>query len=134
MKIARFLRIFFGLAASTLLMVGLSEVLLRGQLTLMPRPVLAALTGVVIAFLLHGYLQARRRSELLDRQAVQMQAFAARLETSLASAAAANAQLNQSEIRYKGLVDAQGDAIFRRSADSRLTYGNVEGGRPESLG
>jgi len=124
MKIARFLRMFFGLAASILLMAGLGEVLLSGQLTLMPRPVLAALTSVVIAFLLHGYFLARRRSELLDQQAAQMQAVAARLETSLAAAAAANAQLNQSEIRYKGLVDAQGDAIFRRSADSRLTYGN----------
>jgi PAS domain S-box-containing protein len=79
---------------------------------------------VVIALVLHGYFLARRRSELLNRQAAQMQAVAGRLEASLASAAAANAQLNQSEIRYKGLVDAQGDAIFRRSPDSRLTYGN----------
>jgi len=124
MKIARFLRIFFGLVACAMLMAGLGEVLLRGEFTLMPRPVLAALIGVVIVFLLHGFLQARRRSELLDRQAAQLQAVAARLEASLASSAAANAQLNQSEIRYKGLVDAQGDAIFRRSADSRLTYGN----------
>ena len=124
MKIARFLRIFFGLAASALFVACLSDVLLDGQLTLLPRPAFAALTGIVIAFLLHAYLLTRRHSELLDRQAVQMQAVAARLETSLASAAAANAQLNQSEIRYKGLVDAQGDAIFRRSADSRLTYGN----------
>ena len=35
-----------------------------------------------------------------------------------------NARLNQSEARYKGLVDAQGDAIFRRDAASRLTYAN----------
>jgi PAS domain S-box-containing protein len=90
----------------------------------MPRPVFAALLGVSLVFLLHDYLLARRRSELLDRQAAQMKAVAARLEASLASAAAANAQLNQSETRYKGLVDAQGDAIFRRTADSRLTYGN----------
>ncbi|HVU20436.1 MAG TPA: response regulator [Rhizomicrobium sp.] len=124
MAVARFLRIFFGLAASALLMAGLGDVLLHGQLTLMPRPVLAALIGVVIVFILHGYLRARQRGELLDRQAVQLQGAAERLEQSLASAAAANAQLNQSEIRYKGLVDAQGDAIFRRSADSRLTYGN----------
>jgi PAS domain S-box-containing protein len=124
MKVARFLRIFFGFIASAMFMAGLGEVLLRGQLTFMPRPAFALLIGVVIAFLLHGYFRARRRSELLDRQAAQMQAVAARLEASLASSAAANAQLNQSEIRYKGLVDAQGDAIFRRSADSRLTYGN----------
>ncbi len=107
-----------------MLVAGLGEVVLTGQLDLMPRPIFACLVGVVIAFLLHDYLQARRRSELLNRQAAQLQAVAGRLEASLASAAAANAQLNQSEARYKGLVDAQGDAIFRRSADSRLTYGN----------
>ena len=107
-----------------MLMAGIGDVVLHGQLSLMPRPVFAALLGVSIVFLLHDYLLARRRSELLDRQAAQMKAVAGRLEGSLAAAAAANTQLNQSETRYKGLVDAQGDAIFRRSADSRLTYGN----------
>src|SRR5882762_3212578 len=107
--------------ASAMLLAGLCDVVLHGRLGLMPQAVFAALLGVVIAFLLHGYLTARRRSELLDRQAAQLKAVAGRLEASLAAAAAANAQLNQSETRYKGLVDAQGDAIFRRSADSRLT-------------
>ena len=114
----------FGLIASAMLVAGLGDVLLHGQLTLLPRSVLAALIVVVVSFVLHSYFQARRRGELLDRQAAQLQTVAARLENSLAAAAAANAQLNQSETRYKGLVDAQGDAIFRRSADSRLTYGN----------
>ena len=107
-----------------MLVAGIGDVVLNGTLSLLPRPVFAALLGVSLVFLLHDYLLARRRSELLDRQAAQMTAVAGRLEASLASAAAANAQLNQSETRYKGLVDAQGDAIFRRAADSRLTYGN----------
>ena len=54
----------------------------------------------------------------------QLKTVAGRLEASLKNAAAINARLNQSEARYKGLVDAQGDAIFRRDAASRLTYGN----------
>jgi PAS domain S-box-containing protein len=124
MAVVRFLRIFFGFLASAMLMAGLGDVLLHDRLTIVPRPIFASLTGVVIAFILHGYLRARQRSELLDRQAAQLQAVAGRLEASLASAAAANAQANQSETRYKGLVDAQGDAILRRAADSRLTYGN----------
>jgi len=122
--LARSLRIIFGLIASVMLVAGLGDVLLHGQLTLLPRAVLAALIVVVVSFVLHSFLQARRREGLLDRQAAQLQTVAQRLENSLAAAAAANAQLNQSETRYKGLVDAQGDAIFRRSADSRLTYGN----------
>src|SRR6201986_3340903 len=124
MAVTRFLRIFFGLIASAMLMAGLGDVLLHGQLSVIPRTVFAGLIGVVIVFLLHGYLTARRRPDLSENEAGQLQATAERLEASLASSAAANAQLNQSEIRYKGLVDAQGDAIFRRSADSRLTYGN----------
>jgi PAS domain S-box-containing protein len=124
LTLARGLRLLFGLIASAMLVAGLGDVLLHGRLGLMTRPAFAALLGAVIVFLLHGYLQARRRSDLLDRQAAQLKAVAERLEASLAAAAAANAQLNQSEARYKGLVDAQGDAIFRRAADSRLTYGN----------
>ena len=31
------------------------------------------------------------------------------------TSSATNARLNESEARYKGLVDAQGDAIFRRA-------------------
>ena len=61
---------------------------------------------------------------MLGRQAAQLKTVAGRLEASLKNAAAINARLNQSEARYKGLVDAQGDAIFRRDASSRLTYGN----------
>src|SRR5689334_14283278 len=71
MAVTRFLRIFFGLIASAMLVAGLGDVLLHGQLTLVPRPVFAALIGVVIVFILHGYLRARQRSELLDRQAAQ---------------------------------------------------------------
>jgi hypothetical protein len=62
MTIARFLRIFFGAAASAMLVAGLGEVLLRGQLTLMPRSLLALLLGVVIAFVLQGSLRAMRFS------------------------------------------------------------------------
>jgi len=107
-----------------MLLAALCDVMLTGELTLVPRPVFDTVLGVSILFLLHAYLGARRRGELLDRQAMQLKAVAERLEASLAAAAAANAQLNQSEARYKGLVDAQGDAILRRTADSRLTYGN----------
>ena len=61
---------------------------------------------------------------MLTAQAAQLKIVAGRLEASLKNAATINARLNQSEARYKGLVDAQGDAIFRRDAASRLTYGN----------
>ena len=98
--------------------------MLHGRLSLMQPGMFAALVGVVILYILHGLRVSRERSALADRQAAQIKTVVTRLEASLTAAAAINARLNQSEARYKGLVDAQGDAIFRRSPDSRLTYGN----------
>jgi PAS domain S-box-containing protein len=122
--VARVVRGVFGLAALALLVATLGDIVLHGRLTLVAPGTFVALFGVVLVLVLQGSLSARERSEQAVRQMAQLQSVAARLEDSLAAAAAMNARLNQSEARYKGLVDAQGDAIFRRSADSRLTYGN----------
>ena len=120
----RVLRIVFGLAAMALLVAALGDIVLHGRLSVMPSGTFAALCAVAILYVLNELLATRSRSELADQQSAQLQAVAARLESSLAAAAAMNARLNQSEARYKGLVDAQGDAIFRRSPTSTLTYGN----------
>ena len=107
-----------------MLVAALADVVLRGQLTLISPFSFGALLAVALAFLLTNLLSARERGEILSRQTVQLKTVAARLEASLKNAATINARLNQSEARYKGLVDAQGDAIFRRDSSSRLTYGN----------
>ena len=107
-----------------MLVMLLGDVLITGHFTLMSPWVFVALVVVAFSFLLHEFAVARRRLELLALQARQLKSASARLEQSLATAAAMNARLNQSEARYKGLVDAQGDAILRRTPDSRLTYGN----------
>ena len=120
----RVLRIGFGLAALALLVAALGDIVLSRRLDLMLPGTFAALVGVVIAYVLHSFLVTREKGEIADKQAAQLKSVAVRLESSLAGAAAINARLNQSEARYKGLVDAQGDAIFRRAPDSRLTYGN----------
>jgi PAS domain S-box-containing protein len=112
------------LAALALLAAALGDVMLHGRLSLILPGTFAALVGVVIVYILHSLFVSRERSALADRQAAQIKSVVARLESSLAAAAAINARLNQSEARYKGLVDAQGDAIFRRSPDSCLTYAN----------
>jgi len=122
--VLRILRSVFGLAAMALLVAALGDVALHGHLGLMEPGTFALLCAVVIVFLLSSFVAARTQGELADRQAAQLQAVAARLESSLAAAAAMNVRLNQSEARYKALVDSQGDAIFRRAPDSTLTYGN----------
>jgi PAS domain S-box-containing protein len=123
-NIARLIRIVFGTVAGVMLVASLADILWFGQLTLISPFSFGALLAVALAFLLDTVLRARERGEMLVQQATQMKTVAARLEASLKNAAAINARLNQSEARYKGLVDAQGDAIFRRDAASRLSYGN----------
>ncbi|HEY4944092.1 MAG TPA: ATP-binding protein [Rhizomicrobium sp.] len=120
----RALRTLLGLIAFALLVIAFGDVMLHNGFTLMAPSVFAVLVAIMLGFLLHEFVVARQRTEVLDKQAVQLKSASARLEQSLASAAAFNARMNQSEARYKGLVDAQGDAIFRRAPDSRLTYGN----------
>ena len=84
-----------------------------------------ALLAVALAFLLNNLLAARERGECCQRQTAAAESRRpAGWRPRCKNAAAINARLNQSELRYKGLVDAQGDAIFRRDASSRLTYGN----------
>ena len=123
--LTRIIRIVFGGLAGLLLLAAFADVLLRGHLTIITPASFGALLAVALAFLLQNLLVARERGEMLSGQALQLKQFATRLEVSLKNAATINNRLNQSEVRYKGLVDAQGDAIFRRDAASRLTYGNA---------
>ncbi|MBN9546108.1 MAG: response regulator [Alphaproteobacteria bacterium] len=124
MTAARAIRIVFGTVAGSMLVVAVGDIMLSGRLTIVSPVSFGALLVVALAFLISNLLHARERNVMLTRQADDMRAAAQRLENSLRNAAAANTRLYQSEIRYKGLVDAQGDAIFRRDASSRLTYAN----------
>jgi len=121
---ARAIRIVFGTVAGSMLVVAVADIMLSGRMTIVSPASFGALLAVALAFLISNLLHARERNVMLMRQADEMRAAAQRLENSLRNAAAVNTRLNQSEIRYKGLVDAQGDAIFRRDASSRLTYAN----------
>ncbi|HEX2761122.1 MAG TPA: ATP-binding protein [Rhizomicrobium sp.] len=124
MALVRIVKIVFGATAGVMLVAALADVLIRGRLSLFSPISFSGLLVVSLAFLIYHLLQSRERSEKLEHQSAQLKIIAGRLEASLKNAAAINARLNQSEARYKGLVDAQGDAIFRRDASSRLTYGN----------
>jgi PAS domain S-box-containing protein len=124
MSFARIIRIVFGVVAGVMLVAALADIVLFGKLTLISPFSFGALLAVAIAFLILNLLNSRERNRMLEQQAANMKTVAGRLEASLKNAAVINARLNQSEARYKGLVDAQGDAIFRRDGASRLTYGN----------
>ena len=124
MSVARLIRTVFGIVAGLMLVMAVADVILSGHLTIVSPASFGALLTVALAFLISNLLNSRERQRILTHQADELRGAAQRLETSLRNAAAVNARLFQSEIRYKGLVDAQGDAIFRRDASSRLTYAN----------
>lgn len=124
MALARILTFAFGATAGVMLVAALADILLFGRLSLISPFSVGALLAVSLCFLIYHLLEARERREKLEHQSAQLKIIAGRLEASLKNAAAINARLNHSEARYKGLVDAQGDAIFRRDSSSRLTYGN----------
>ena len=65
---------------------------------------------------------ARARARALEINASSLLSLTEKLESSLATLSAVNARLNESETRYRSLVDAQEDAILRRTPDSRLSF------------
>ncbi len=124
MSFARAGIVLFGLAALTVGAASITDVYEQGHLTLFSPLLLGAfgLGGVMLLFA--GLLEARKRADRLLGRTSELRTLTEKLETSLAALSAINGRLHESEVRYKGLVDAQGDAIFRRAADSCLTYGN----------
>jgi PAS domain S-box-containing protein len=104
--------------------LALSGVVLHGKMEMVPPVATGVLAVVGVALLFLALIDARKRAHALEAQAAELQSLTAQLEDSLKTVSAINARLHESEVRYKGLVDSQGDAIFRRSPDSRLTYAN----------
>ncbi len=107
-----------------MLAVVLGDVAISGSFGVASASALLALIAVILSYVLHEFVADRERTRLLARHNAQLQAVRANLQQSLTTAAAMNARLNERETLYKGLIDAQGEAIFRRAADCRLTYGN----------
>ncbi len=102
----------------------LGEAAISGGFSLAAASVLFALIAVLLSYMLHEFAADLERTRLVAKHNSQLQSVRASLQQSLSTAAAMNARLNERETLYKGLIDAQGDAILRRAADSRLTYGN----------
>lgn len=124
MSIARAGMVLFGLAALAIGAVSIAGILAGAHYAPVSPFLLVAFALGGVAFLFAGLLQARGRARVLQERTSEMHAMTERLEASLKAVSAINGRLHESEARYKGLVDSQGDAIFRRAPDSRLTYAN----------
>ena len=114
----------FGLVMLMVAVAWLAGGLSQGDLLRLMPDLVGGLALVGLVFLFGGLLRERGRARALEASAMDLKSLAQKLEASLATVSAMNARLHESEVRFRGLVDAQGDAIFRRTPDSRLTYGN----------
>jgi PAS domain S-box-containing protein len=123
-RLARIALVIYGLGLLALGGLSYADIAMHGRLTHFPPWVMFSFAGFGLVLLLAGLIGERRRAELSETRATELDFLAGKLEATLATMRSMNGRLYESEVRYKGLVDAQGDAIFRRSPDSRLTYAN----------
>lgn len=83
--------------------------------------VIAMTIAVVLAIL---FYDTRRKFTRLNKQAERGSEMADRLTVAIEALNDANADLRQSEERYRGLVETQDAFIVRRTAEGRLTFVN----------
>src|SRR5258706_1416448 len=110
-------RTLFAVLAAVLGCAAALDVYWHGNFTLVDPRLFIALALAVTASLLLGVYANRDKARGLESRTGELEGLVTALQT-------VNSRLNASEARYKGLVDAQGDAIFRRGCDGRVTYAN----------
>jgi PAS domain S-box-containing protein len=107
----------FAALAMALGCVAAADVLWHGRLMLLDPLLLGCVVASGITLLLFGIISLRSQAKDLAWRTQQLTELTIELEAS-------NARLQDSEGRYKGLLDAQGDVILRRAPDGRITYAN----------
>ena len=124
MALARTGTLVFGAGALAVGAVSLADILAHGRLTYFSPSLLAAFVLVGIGLLFLGLIRERGRARMLQATAVELRSLTEKLESSLATVSAINARLHESETRYRGLIDSQGDALVRRGPDGKITFAN----------
>ncbi len=113
--------IIFTITATILLVAGL---VMRNDIMLFSPKLIATLALLGTGMAVWGWLDARSKVKQLDQQSKRLEAMARELETSVEVLGDMNWELRESEERYRGLVEAQGDVILRRDARGYLTFVN----------
>jgi PAS domain S-box-containing protein len=122
--IARAAILLFATLAAVLATVVVVDVLFYGRLTILDPTFLGGFAVIGIGILLADMTTSRHRAQDLNERTGRLTQLIEELETFTSSLEAANQRSRASEERYKGLVDAQADAIMRCTPDGRVTYAN----------
>ncbi len=116
--------VLFALAVAGFGCAAFADIYVHGTLTVINPLALGAVAVVGVFFLLISLVTTRHHAVTLEGRTDRLTQLASELETVIGALESTNTRLNASEARYKGLVDAQGDAILRRTPDGRITYAN----------
>ena len=117
------------LARAYLLLIALAgaafaaALILRASISLDP-VIVGALALAGLAVLLLALLDALRRVKTLDARSGELARVKLELETTVRALQTRHRELQASEQRYRGLLEAQGDVILRKTPDGRLTFAN----------
>ena len=124
MNLPRIAALVFGFGAAVLAVVLMAARYAAGGEPTADPVLVGALAAAAVGALLATIFDARQRGRLLDEQNAGLKRVAEVQKRTVDRLQIINAELKENEQRYKGLVDAQGDAILRKWPDGRLTFVN----------
>jgi PAS domain S-box-containing protein len=113
-------KLVLGACLFAVVAMSVADTAIHGGLTASSPWLGGAIAAIALLGLVLAWLDARTRTRAVETRMSDLR----ELERTFSTLSAANAELRESEIRFKGLVDAQEDAVFRRTPDGLVTYGN----------
>jgi len=113
--------IVIAVAASIVLLL---DIIFSGSMLGFRLEYISVFSILIAAGSAYGWLEARRNLAELSGRTATLSSMALQLETSVDELNLINGELRESESRYRGLVDSQGDIIFRKNAEGLLKFVN----------
>jgi PAS domain S-box-containing protein len=122
--IGRAATLIFALLLSALSCATVLEIFYTGQPTLVSPSAYGLIAVIGTGVLFSAIAESKAKARHLGNQTGRLEKLSKELEQNVTALRKANKELHESEVRYRGLVDSQGDAIVRRSPDGRVSYAN----------